>query len=310
METIDILMATYNGENYVENQIRSIMNQTYKNWILYISDDGSNDATKDIINRYSLLDQRIKVVPFKKCGGPKENFLYLLTFSKNKFVMFADQDDEWLPTKIENAYNIIKKFSTSNNPILVYSDLIVTDKELNTIDNSYFHYQSIKPNTNFKNLLTQNCITGCTMMFNDVLRKLTLKIKNVDNIIMHDWWMALIASAFGQIIISEKSLIKYRQHDFNSVGAKKGYGLNYLYIKLKNISDIQKALFNTRRQCSEFFDVFMLEGNEKLNDSSIYILSKEYGNLYNNKFKRMIIYIKYKVTKGKVFKTIALYLFG
>ena len=310
MEKVDILMATYNGEKYIEKQIESIINQTFQNWTLFISDDGSNDATNQIIHNYSLIDERINIVPSKKCGSAKENFLYLLTFSSSKFVMFSDQDDEWLPNKIERAYNTMVKYDHSNTPFLLYSDLIVVDKELNIIDYSYFHYQSLKPNTRFKNLITQNCVTGCTMMFNDKLRAMALELKNPQNIIMHDWWMALIASAFGIIITYDEPLIKYRQHESNSIGAKKGYGIKYLYTKIRHISEIKASLLNTRIQCNEFYNTFLKNNKYKLNNPLIRNLSKEYGNINNNKFQRIYIYMKYKLHKNNVLKTLGFYLLG
>ena len=132
-EKIDILMATYNGEKYLKEQIESILNQSYENINLIISDDCSNDNTKKILQEYEKKDKRIKVYYQKENLGYIKNFEFLLKKIENEIYMLSDQDDVWLPQKVEKSYELLKK----ENADLVFGDLEVVDENLNTIYPSF-----------------------------------------------------------------------------------------------------------------------------------------------------------------------------
>ena len=128
-EEINILMATYNGEKYVAEQIESILNQTYKNIKLIISDDCSKDRTQEIVKKYKEKDSRIELFIQEKNLGVVKNIEFLLRQVKSPYYMLADQDDYWCPEKVEKS---LQKLKTTNSD-LVFSDLEVVDENINTI---------------------------------------------------------------------------------------------------------------------------------------------------------------------------------
>lgn len=245
---VGILMATYNGEKYLVEQIDSILNQTYKNWILLIHDDGSTDSTinliKDYTNKYP--DKIILVEDGIKCGGAKENFFHLINIVKSNFtfdyIMFSDQDDVWLPKKIEITLDKIMEVESKygkSKPVLVHTDLKVVDETLSLIHHSFWEYQKINPYNNSLNcLLLENTVTGCTMMINKVLFDKIIIDKNA---MIHDWWIALICRMNdGFIVPIKEQTILYRQHKKNNIGAK-GSSLRKLIMRfLKNPLDFTK----------------------------------------------------------------------
>ena len=135
-EQIDILLATYNGEKYLEEQLDSILNQTYKNIRLVISDDNSKDNTTNILQKYAQKDNRIQLYLQPQNLGVVKNIEFLLNKVENRFYMLSDQDDVWLPEKIEKTVEKQKE----TNADLVFGDLEVVDKNLNTIYESFGDY--------------------------------------------------------------------------------------------------------------------------------------------------------------------------
>lgn len=222
---IDILMATYNGEKYIEEQINSILNQTTSDWKLYIRDDGSSDNTVDIIEKFvqRYPDKIFFIKDNKKGLGAKLNFGELIKMSSSDYCMFCDQDDVWINDKIEKTLREMNNMESKygkNTPILIHTDLLVVNENLEIIDNSFFKYQGINPNRNsLNNLLFSNTVTGCTMMLNKELTKL-IKIIPEESM-MHDWWIALVAAYLGKIYTINEPTIMYRQHSNNTLGAVK-----------------------------------------------------------------------------------------
>lgn len=221
--SIAILMATYNGENYLRNQIDSIINQEYRDWTLYISDDGSNDTTNIIISEYCSKYPNIKSV--KKLNykrGAKYTFFDLLSQVDAQYYMFCDQDDVWLPQKISLSFDRIKELEkyNPNVPIVVHTDLTVVDENLKILSNSFWNSSRIKPHylNSFNKIGVCNCATGCTMIFNKYAK--TISLPTPDEADMHDWWITLLSARNGIVSYVDKQLILYRQHNNNSVGAR------------------------------------------------------------------------------------------
>jgi glycosyltransferase involved in cell wall biosynthesis len=235
---IDILMATYNGEQFVKEQINSILNQTNTNWKLKIRDDGSKDNTLKILKEYqSKHPDKIEVIEDNKGNvGVINNYSLLLSRSNADYTMFCDQDDIWLPLKIEKTLQKMLETEKLNSgkPVLVHTDMKVVDSDLNVISNSFFKYQKLNPNIKkINNLLVQNNATGCTSMINKALKG-KVKLPLSENVLMHDWFIALNAALFGLIEYIPQPTMLYRQHGHNSVGAK-GYDLKYILEKIKRI---------------------------------------------------------------------------
>lgn len=222
---IDILLATYNGEKYLSEQIESIFDQTFVDWKLLIHDDGSKDNTVSIIKAYQekypekiiFLDDKMQT------GGAKNNFSYLLEYSNAEYIMFCDQDDVWFRDKIESTYTAMKREECKRPdiPLLVHTDLEIVDKQLKCLHKSFLNYIGLDPSLGMKinYLLCQNCVTGCTVLINKKLKEICGKIPK--DALMHDWWLALVASCFGNIIFVNKQTLAYRQHEFNTLGAQK-----------------------------------------------------------------------------------------
>ena len=216
-------MATYNGGRFVGEQIESIRRQTYKNWRLLISDDCSTDETLDVVKRFACIDNRIGIVSEGvKHGGAKENFFALMRHSGARYCMFCDQDDVWLPEKISNTFALMRRLEGDyqNAPLLVFTDMKVVDGSLATIHESFERFSSIDPSrTKFPQVVAQSLGAGCTMMINAEARDTSLKIGSTDDVIMHDWWITLVAAAFGHIAYLEEATSLYRQHGMNELGA-------------------------------------------------------------------------------------------
>ena len=141
MIMIAILMATYNGSRYLREQIDSILSQTNDNWQLYIHDDGSTDSTMDIILEYcnKYIGKIVYLNDAQKHRGAAMSFMYLLKQVEADYYMFCDQDDVWLPNKVEQEFKSITEYS-NEKPILVFSDLYIVDEKLNVIEKSYWRY--------------------------------------------------------------------------------------------------------------------------------------------------------------------------
>ncbi|MCB1118653.1 MAG: glycosyltransferase family 2 protein [Chlamydiia bacterium] len=209
--TVDVLVATYNSAHYIEEQLQSLPKQGVN---LIVRDDASQDDTVERIQKYTQ--------PFiaEKNGGVLNNFSTLLEISKAPYSCLSDGDDVWLPDKLSLSLAKMKEFESADIPVLIHTDLIVVDEQLQTLSPSYWHYSSINPQYNTLNrLLAQNVVTGCTVMINKSLRDLALPIP--PNCVMHDWWLALVASAFGKIAYIDRPTVLYRQHRNNVIGAKR-----------------------------------------------------------------------------------------
>lgn len=222
--TVCILMATCNGEAFIAEQVESIQRQSFKDWRLVVSDDGSTDSTIAILEKYARDDSRIVILEdLTPTGSAKDNFTRLVDYADAPYVMFCDQDDVWLSHKIERTLNIMKKEEAARGrktPILVFTDMAVVDEKLQPIAPSFTHRSHINPDrTKFMQVIAQSLGAGCTMMANMSLIEL-FKMSSTDGrIIMHDWWLSLLASAFGVVVYIDEPTSLYRQHGSNAVGS-------------------------------------------------------------------------------------------
>jgi glycosyltransferase involved in cell wall biosynthesis len=221
---IAILLATYNGENYLVQQIESIINQTNSDWTLYIRDDGSTDSTLDLISSY--IDKYANIILLQNSAnniGAMKSFIWLMENVESDYYMFCDQDDVWLPKKIEISYFELQKLENRNKELalLIFTDLCVVDQSLNIISSSMWDYtrynRIMEPN---KYLLVGTLATGCTMFFNNKAKMAALKY--ADKAIMHDSLIALsVVHSGGLVKEIPISLIYYRQHGKNVLGVEK-----------------------------------------------------------------------------------------
>ncbi len=306
MNNIVVLLATYNGEKYLKEQIDSLIDQS-ESFDLIIRDDGSKDSTKDIILEYVDSYENIYFLEDdKNSTSAKENFSilleYALTIENYDYFMFCDQDDIWHKNKIAISLAKMKETETNTKgiPILVHSDLEVVDEDLNILSSSYWKYQNIDPSKDSLNrLLLQNVVTGCTMMINKDLAKLSLPI--AQNAIMHDWWVSLIASAIGQVIRVDKPLVKYRQHSDNDTGAKSFFG-EYLLNRINRLFSIDMSKYII--QAKKLFEILEDRLNYEQKDL-LYSFSKLNSYSY---LQRCYILIKFKIYKIGILRNLGLFL--
>lgn len=222
---IDILLATYNGERFLAAQLDSIIGQTYGDWRLLARDDGSTDETVDILRAYAG-DHPGKILLIEdgdKGLGASGNFERLMGHSKADYAMFCDQDDVWLPDKIDRLLNAMRDLEKQHGtaiPLLVHSDLRVVGPDCEELQPSFFAYQGIEPSFGrcVNRLLVQNVVTGCASMFNRSLLERALPIPA--EAMMHDWWLALVAAGFGRVRHVPETTVWYRQHGGNALGAR------------------------------------------------------------------------------------------
>ena len=216
---VNILMSTYNGQEFIAQQIQSIQKQTFENWNLLIRDDGSSDETPKIIADFAKSDARIRFINADKRDnfGVIKNFYTLLKYEKADYYFFSDQDDVWQPQKLELTLASVEK-ENNQIPLMVYTDLTVVDRDLQVLHDSMIKTQSHHANTSLLEELTENTVTGGTMMVNHCLAKQWKQC--YDDLIMHDWYLALLATAFGKLIYIDQPTELYRQHSSNVLGAR------------------------------------------------------------------------------------------
>ncbi len=243
---IAILLAVYNGEKYLKQQIESLLSQTVTDAKIIIHDDGSNDSSADIINLYATqYPDRVISLQGEATGGAAKNFAYLLACCDDSFdyIMFCDQDDVWLPDKCEKTLAAMNDAEANDRdtPVLVHTDLRVVDRSLGIINESFFDFQKlVQADITLPKLLVQNYVTGCTVMINRALRK---KCGTVPpGCIMHDWWLALVAVIFGKLVCVNEPTMLYRQHGNNQVGAKAAYGIGFIKRKLQTLGEVKRII--------------------------------------------------------------------
>lgn len=253
---VEIVMAVYNGEQFLREQLDSLLAQSYSNWKLLVSDDNSSDASLEIIKEYVALDSRISLaLKDEHFGSAKAHFMRLLGLTSAPYVMCCDQDDVWDADKIELtlARMLKEENKTPDTPLLICTDLRVVDQELNEISPSFLTYSGFKSTKlSFGYFLSTSLVTGCTLMANKPLMNLLVVLPNIENISMHDWWLSLIAAAFGRIVYINKPTISYRQHEDNSVGAIK----RSISSSIASFKSLQKAYAETILQVGEFLKIY------------------------------------------------------
>lgn len=295
-EKIDVLLATYNGEKYLKEQIESILKQTYKNIRLIISDDNSQDGTRQILKDYENKDNRITVYYQEKNLGYIKNFEFLLKQVQSDYYMLSDQDDVWLPEKIEKSMETLKQ----NDADLVFGDLEVVDENLKTIYNSFGDFMLLNRKINkcidsYEVNYLYNCVTGCTVLSKKKLLDDILPIPNNSKYLVHDHWIALMVGLKGKLAYMPEKYIKYRQHGNNQIGTDK------ISHKFKKLDQVRELFINVKLgvfgEYVENNDKFPLDLQE-LNKNAL-----EYFEMVQKKknfnFKKWKIY--HKLYKNETF---------
>jgi glycosyltransferase involved in cell wall biosynthesis len=208
---ISVAMAVFNGEEYIGEQISSILAQLNKDDELVISDDNSTDNTKAIILDFCETNSQIKFLK-GPCNGVIQNFENAIYACSGDIIFLCDQDDVWLLNKKETVLEALCKSEAD----LVLHDAFVTDSKLNIIQSSFFEMRGSK--AGFLHNYLKNSYMGCCMAFKSDFRKVFLPFPK--NIPMHDQWIGLMAEYFGSVHFIKVPLIKYRRHSGNATDIK------------------------------------------------------------------------------------------
>lgn len=210
---VAVLMSTYNGENFIQKQIDSILSQRGSFEIkLYVRDDGSTDSTISILKQY---EEKGHLKWYKGDNlGPAKSFIDLVKkCPEYDFYSFADQDDMWLEGKIERAINMLSGIKTR---CVYFSNAYVADKNLNISDRVVYKFH---PAVDFKTVSCYGGILGCTMVFNAEMAKAIKEVYEPQNIIMHDFYVAEVCLALGgKLLYDSTPTMKYRIHGNNTIG--------------------------------------------------------------------------------------------
>ena len=238
-----MLLPYYNGHKFIEQQVKSIYNQTLRPNRLIIRDDQSTDESSYIL--HSFQDQYGEWLQLHFAGsnqGCTDNINRLLELSSADYVALADQDDIWLPAKIEDSLYLLQEaedFFGKSYPLLVYTDLTLICSNGTKISDSFYDYMTLYPERNqYDDLIYTNVVTGCTTLMNKALVHEIYPIPQAAKI--HDWWTALVAAKCGKLLYLNKKTVLYRQHTGNLVGAK--------HIFQRNSSHILNELKVKRKQ--------------------------------------------------------------
>jgi glycosyltransferase involved in cell wall biosynthesis len=216
------LLSTYNGVRFISDQMDSIFAQSYPLAAITIRDDGSTDGTYQKLRQYEAKYPHVRVTQDKNLGAAA-SFLHLLAHadSECEYFAFADQDDVWLPCKLENAVSQLAECDPAQ-PLMYCSRLEYVDEKLR-----HLGFKPVPRQIGFGNALVQNVAAGCTIVLNREARSVITQ-RPPSRLIMHDWWCYLVVSALGRVIYDARPSLKYRQHGRNTIGDPTNVGQKLL----------------------------------------------------------------------------------
>ncbi|HEM2547512.1 TPA: glycosyltransferase family 2 protein [Streptococcus suis] len=292
---VNILMSTYNGQQFLAEQIRSIQEQTFADWTLLIRDDGSSDQTKDLLQDFARQDSRIRLIDIEELKniGVIKSFHRLVQYEKADYYFFSDQDDVWLPDKLEVSLQEAQSYP-ADQPLMVYMDLTVVNQDLEVMSESMIRSQSHHANTQLVEELTENTVTGGVAMINYALAELWT---GTEDILMHDWYLALLASALGKLVFIDKPGELYRQHADNVLGARTLSKRFKKWIRPHILFKVYWELIkNSQKQASFLLDKPLSPADRELVQAFVTIMDKPLLERYQ-------ILKKYGLRKNKAFHT-------
>lgn len=220
---VTVVMATYQQERFVAQQIESLLSQIGVHTELLIRDDGSTDATRNILQQYQKeFPDRIVLLEGPHLGA-MHSFQALLQHAKGEWVALSDGDDVWLPHRCQSSLQELRLAEAiygSETPLAVCSDAFLVDEELRFLDGKTLWSTHGTPSNwnSLEKLLVHNACCGATLLCNRALLEAALPIP--EEAIWHDGWLALCAATLGKVILHQDPLILYRQHEQNAVGVR------------------------------------------------------------------------------------------
>ncbi len=303
MKDVVVLIATYNGQAYLREQLESIFNQTYQDFRVVIHDDGSTDDTVNILNEYyEKYPDRIELIYENRCGSAKSNFMFLLGEVEADYYFLCDQDDVWLPQKMENTLRAMKQLDSTKDqaPTAVFTDMYVVDKDLNKLSDSFIRYIGRAPeNVAYTQILIDNPAAGTTMCINKALRDIAISKKGInwDNVPMHDAWLLEIAALFGRIHFVDEPLVYYRQTGYNTMGANTERTVDKV---TRNLIDVHKGIFEKKKAFINEARVFAREilKLENIPEDKLKVLSSFVNIGTKSKLSRIKFYRENNFTRA------------
>lgn len=231
---VSIVVATYNGDLFLSEQLESIKNQIYENFEIIISDDASTDSTFEIINSFvkNNPDLIIKLNFNKKNLGYVKNFEKAISLSNGNYIALCDQDDIWMPEKLSKCIDNLE----NTKALAIFTNAKIINDKGDYTNDTLFSLVKFEPEIDHISpsfFYLQNCATGCTMVINRALLETAIPFPES---LPHDWWLAYQASFLNSLIYTDDYLIKYRLHNNNTIGIpsinKKNKPLTYFFKKL------------------------------------------------------------------------------
>lgn len=285
MDKVIVLMSSYNGQEFITEQIDSILNQTNADINLIIRDDGSTDNTLNILKNYrTVFPEKIEIIEGSNIGW-RASFFKLISYAGTRyadhdFFAFADQDDIWLPDKTQRAIEKLNHYH--DIPSLYFSNLLYYKDGKN-----YGLIRKDDPPVTYKRCLVKNQATGCTVIFN---RELLIKlIKGLPEIpVAHDYWSYMVACLCGKVLRDEEAFILYRQHDNNQIGYKSGI-INVWKRRFKNMRSLltDRERENTAKELLRIHEQNMFpEAKEAVKNIAFYrrSLKKRVSLLFDSEY--------------------------
>lgn len=294
MAKVAIVMAAYNGEKYIAEQITSILNNSYKDIELHICDDGSTDGTEEIVASFvERYPRKVFYHRNEKNLGVIRNFFFGLNLVEAEYYMFSDQDDVWEKDKILHTLEKMKEQEAKANskPVLVFGDAYMVDSYLQSMGNTFQKISNLNPkDTRLSHVVVENAVIGCTVMLNEALKKkLTVFPKEIR---MHDWWVALIAATMGELAFLDEPLLKYRQHGNNTLGGMSD--MSFAKKNLGKIGKIRQGVHGSCYQAKAFLECYWDELTEQQRSVLAYFAEIPEKSWFVR---------KYRVIRGGYFKT-------
>ncbi len=243
-----IILPTFNGERFIEEQIQSIQQQSFSDFSLHIFDDCSTDQTREIVTSLADNDDRIQIHCNTVRKGVVRNINDALMKIEAEIYFLADQDDVWLVEKMARQMEVLRQ----NNVIMTFTNLLLVDENGNSSGIDFWSSQEINPRLAIRSeiLAVKTMVTGCTMAFKKKLLKIALPIP--EQATMHDHWLSFFATKIGRLTPIPEELVLYRQHSENVIGAtvtprlqrEKRYAgcLSYQDFKTRKRESIQNLL--------------------------------------------------------------------
>ena len=305
MSRVSIVLSTYNGEKYIEEQINSILSSSYQDIDLYIRDDGSSDRTMEILEGYrSNAPEQIHVFRNDVNLGVTLNFLQGICDTTADYIMLCDQDDVWKSNKICDTLKRMRHMEAQLGkelPIAVFTDATVVDGSLNKLHDSFFRTGKLNPlKTDLPHILMENKLIGCTVMINASLRRVLKSRHLPEKARYHDWWLALIAASCGKIGYLPEQTLLYRQHGNNVVGSTSF--LSYVKSRITSLKKQKAAVLTLEKQAEEFLKLYW----EYLTADSREVL-RQFADLQKSGFiRKRVILLQYGFLKTGFIRNLGL----